>query len=137
LAEAAARQGKPVLRASLAPDPAAAAGLRGERVLAFAGIGRPGKFFDTLRACGAEPVVTRAFPDHHPYHAREIAALAAEAGARGLRLVTTEKDRVRIAGVGVPVEGVSVLPVRVHLEDEEALAALLGGALDRTAPAPV
>jgi tetraacyldisaccharide 4'-kinase len=133
-AAAAARQGKPVLHGRLAPDPAAAAGLRGERVLAFAGIGRPGKFFDSLRECGAEPVVARAFPDHHPYRAAEIAALAAEAAARGLRLVTTEKDRVRIAGLGLPMGGLSVLPVRLVLADEGALAALLGPALERAGP---
>jgi tetraacyldisaccharide 4'-kinase len=132
-AEEAERRAKPVLRGRLVPDPGMAAALRSERILAFAGMGRPEKFFATLRECGAEPVVTRAFPDHHPYRAAEIAALAAEARASGLRLVTTEKDQVRIAGLGVPMDGLCVLPVRLVLEDEGALTALLSRALDRTA----
>ncbi|HEX2553978.1 MAG TPA: tetraacyldisaccharide 4'-kinase [Microvirga sp.] len=131
VAAEAARRGVPVLRGRLAPDGAAAAALAGERVLAFAGIGRPEKFFDTLRACGAEPVVARAFPDHHPYRADEIAALAAQARAGGLRLVTTEKDGARLAGLGLPLAGVTLLPVRLVLEDEAGLAALLDRALAR------
>jgi tetraacyldisaccharide 4'-kinase len=132
VAEDAARRGKPVLRGRLAPDPSVAAGLSGERVLAFAGIGRPEKFFATLRECGAIPVAERGFPDHHPYRPAEIAALAAEATAQGVRLVTTEKDRVRIEALGVPVAGLLSLPVRLMLDDERALEALLARALDRS-----
>ena len=86
------RQRKPVLRAWLTPDAAVAAGLAGVRVFAFAGIGRPEKFFETLRRSGALVEQTRAYPDHRPYSAGEIARLLAEAGAAGLLPVTTEKD---------------------------------------------
>jgi tetraacyldisaccharide 4'-kinase len=132
VAEEAARRGKPVLRGRLAPDQNAAAALAGARVVAFAGIGRPEKFFETLRECGAVPVAEHSFPDHHLYRAAEIAALAAEATAGGLRLVTTEKDRVRIETLGVPVAGLLSLPVRLVLDDESALEALLARALARS-----
>ncbi|MFE1602822.1 tetraacyldisaccharide 4'-kinase [Methylobacterium sp. ID0610] len=117
VAAEAARHGRPVIRGSLRPDPAAAAGLAGQPVLAFAGIGRPEKFFDSLRAIGADLRATRAFPDHHAYGAADLAALERDAARAGLRLVTTEKDRVRLPA-GAPV---AVLPVSLRLADADAV----------------
>jgi tetraacyldisaccharide 4'-kinase len=91
-----AAQGKPVLRAHLTPDEAQAAQLRGKRVLAFAGIGDPARFFNTLRLSGIDVAGQRAFADHHPYSRTEIESLIAEAGRDGLTLVTTEKDLARL-----------------------------------------
>jgi tetraacyldisaccharide 4'-kinase len=91
-----AAQGKPVLSAHLKPDEAQVAQLRGKRVLAFAGIGDPTRFFNTLRASGIEVAGQRAFADHHPYSQAEIERLIAEAGRDGLTLVTTEKDLARL-----------------------------------------
>jgi len=91
-----AAQGKPVLSARLRPDEAVVAQLRGKRVLAFAGIGDPTRFFNTLRASGVELSGQRAFADHHPYSRAEIESLIAEAGRDGLTLVTTEKDLARL-----------------------------------------
>ncbi|MDO8607763.1 MAG: tetraacyldisaccharide 4'-kinase [Phaeospirillum sp.] len=85
-----------VLRARLRPGPEAAA-LTGRKVVAFAGIGRPEKFFDTLRHCGARLVTTSAFPDHHPYTRSEIEDLLAEAEANEAIAITTAKDHVRLA----------------------------------------
>ncbi len=125
--EALARQagllGKRVFRGHLAPDAMLAASLEGKRVLAFAGIGRPEKFFETLRACGAIVEVAKAFPDHHPYNAADLHDLRQEANARGLMPVTTEKDLVRISAVDVsePWANLSVLPVRLRIEDTAGL----------------
>jgi len=91
-----AAQGKPVLSAHLKPDEAQVAQLRGKRVLAFAGIGDPARFFDTLRASGIELAGQRAFADHHAYARAEIESLIAEATRDGLTLVTTEKDLARL-----------------------------------------
>ncbi len=123
--------GKPVWRASLAADPVAAARLKGVRVLAFAGIGRPDKFFTSLETCGAVVEEERSFGDHHPYTAADIARLAGEAGAKGLQLVTTEKDRVRLEGLGVPLGAVQTLPVSLVFEDEAAVRAAILAALAR------
>ena len=91
-----AAQGKPVLSAHLKPDEAQVAQLRGQRVLAFAGIGDPTRFFNTLRASGIDVAGQRAFADHHPYSQAEIESLIAEAERDGLTLVTTEKDLARL-----------------------------------------
>ena len=91
-----AAQGKPVLSAHLKPDDAQVAQLRGKRVLAFAGIGDPTRFFNTLRASGIDVAGQRAFADHHPYSKAEIESLVAEATRDALTLVTTEKDLARL-----------------------------------------
>jgi tetraacyldisaccharide 4'-kinase len=96
VAAAVAAQDKPVLSAYLKPRDESIASLRGKRVLAFAGIGDPARFFRTLRAAGIEVAAERAFGDHHPFLQEEIEALVAEAKRDGLTLVTTEKDLVRL-----------------------------------------
>jgi tetraacyldisaccharide 4'-kinase len=117
-------RGKPVLRAHLKPDVASLAALAGKRVLAFAGIGDPGRFFRTLRSSGVDVVRERAFADHHPFSPDEIEALAAEARQDGLTLVTTEKDLARLRGSergAVPQAGVMPFAVTLEFDDEAAL----------------
>ena len=102
----------------------------GRRVVAFAGIGRPEKFFRTLERAGAEIVSVFAFPDHHAFTDTDIERMRELAAARGAALTTTEKDFVRIS----PRlrKGILTLPVEARFEDERALDALLAGALLRT-----
>nr|WP_249780891.1 tetraacyldisaccharide 4'-kinase [Bradyrhizobium sp. dw_78] len=120
VADAINAQDKPVLRARLKPDAASAASLSGKRVLAFAGIGDPRRFFRTLRGSGIEVVRERVFPDHHPYSASEIDALAADAARDGLTLVTTEKDLVRLrGGAGLPDRTRDIVAFAVSLAFEE------------------
>ncbi|MFM8678640.1 MAG: tetraacyldisaccharide 4'-kinase [Alphaproteobacteria bacterium] len=118
----------PVLRATLEPSAEDAARLRGRRLLAFAGIGRPAKFFATLEGCGAELVAREGFADHHPYREDEVAALRARAEAIGAALATTEKDMVRIP----PSQrrGILVLPVEARFAPADALRDFIGGRLD-------
>ncbi len=117
---------KPVFTAQIVPADDAVAALRCRRLLAFAGIGRPEKFFDTLRQAGLTVAKTRAFADHHPYAETDIASLRADAEAAGLTLVTTEKDAARLA----PMDDISVLPIRLALEGEGLLTLVLA-AIDR------
>lgn len=118
----------PVLRARLEPAADIAGRLRGQRLLAFAGIGRPGKFFDTLAACGADLADGVAFADHHPYREAEVAALRARAQEAGAALATTEKDIVRVpAGQR---DGIIVLPVAARFAPEDALSTFIGRRLD-------
>ena len=115
-----AAQGKPVLPAQLMPDDASVAALRGKRVLAFAGIGDPARFFNTLRASGVDVVTGRAFADHHPFRESEIEDLAAEAKRDALTLVTTEKDLARLrGGEGMLPSAQAIVPFKVTLEFED------------------
>jgi tetraacyldisaccharide 4'-kinase len=128
IAREAQARAKPVFAARLQPDAATADRLRNRRVLAFAGIGRPDKFFATLRDCGAAVVRETSFPDHHPFTAGEIRALLSEAETNGLDAVTTEKDLMRIAGLTEPgpaLQAIQALPVRLLFDDEAALRELI------------
>jgi tetraacyldisaccharide 4'-kinase len=98
LIRAAARAGRAILRARL--KPARVREWRKSPILAYAGIGRPEKFFASLAAVHAPIGKTVAFPDHHSYTEAEAERLIAHAQAAGLRLVTTEKDLVRLSGAG-------------------------------------
>lgn len=127
----AARVSLPIIKATLQPA-LDAASLREKRWLAFAGIGRPDKFYALLREAGATLVATRDFADHHPYSAAELAQLMAQAAQLDAQLITTAKDAVKI-----PPDmraQVSVLPVTLQFEDPgkllavEALRRLLQGA---------
>jgi tetraacyldisaccharide 4'-kinase len=120
---------KPILDARLEADPDVAARLRDQNVLAFAGIGRPEKFFATLRALGANVVVARSFGDHQVYSPTALDALFAEAGSRGLTLVTTEKDFVRLPPAYAAK--VAALPVAMAFDDVREVGALLAQALAR------
>lgn len=111
----------PVLRARL--QPSASIALAGRPIVAFAGIGRPEKFFETLRAQGADLIEARRYPDHHPYTASEIARLKATSRDDGALLITTEKDYVRLAPMHR--EGIAILPIEAQFDDPAALDGLL------------
>jgi tetraacyldisaccharide 4'-kinase len=116
----------PVLRARIVPAPGALA-LADRAVLAFAGIGRPEKFFATLRALGCRLVASVAFADHHPYGPDDIMRLVEAAVEAGATLVTTEKDAVRLPSEARRM--VEVLPVELVFEDEAALDRVLAPTL--------
>jgi tetraacyldisaccharide 4'-kinase len=113
--------GRTILRARLAP---VSRDLASAKVFAFAGIGRPAKFFASLRDLGCEIAGAREFPDHHPYSQAELDALIRDAGPS--RLVTTEKDLARIPA---RARGrFEAFPVRLVFDDPAALAAILAEA---------
>ncbi len=117
---AAASTGLPVFRADLVPDDET---LCNARVFAFAGIGRPAKFFDTLVQMGAILAGTREFDDHHPYTRAEIEALLAAAAKVGARAVTTRKDMVRVPA---DLRGhIATLGVHLRFADPSALDRLI------------
>ncbi|MCB2107950.1 MAG: tetraacyldisaccharide 4'-kinase [Rhodobacteraceae bacterium] len=115
-----------VLRADLVPDPAATA-LRGRRVVAFAGIGDPKKFFATLNDLGAQIAARYGFEDHHAFGPSDIQPILDQAFAMQAIPVTTEKDAVRLAPD--QRQQVDVVKVAAVFRDPGTVEALLRGAV--------
>lgn len=124
----------PVLRASATPA-CALDWLTERKVLAWAGIGAPERFFSLLRAQGADLIERVAFPDHHCPSQVEAARLLAAARASSATLVTTEKDAVRLRGEAGALDELCrqsrPVPVRLQFSAQEAerLAVLVDAAL--------
>lgn len=113
----------PAFYAALKADESTKTQWEDKRVLAFAGIARPQKFYDTLKELGASLVETKDFGDHHPYSQEEMIALVNLARKLDAQLVTTEKDFVRIPVAFQPY--VDTLVVSLTWQDEPAVIAWL------------
>lgn len=122
IADMAKREGATVFHGRLEPDRAVLAALGRRKVLAFAGIGDPEKFFATLAAAGVNVAERVGFPDHHRYRAAEAQTLIARAAAKNLMLLTTEKDAARLSGeaaLAALAAQASALPVRLVIEEHD------------------
>ncbi len=120
----AGRHGVALFHARLEPDRQTLDALVGRRMLAFAGIADPDKFFATLSDAGLTVAERLSFSDHHRYTAAEAQMLTARAQSQNLVLLTTEKDHVRLAGdprLAELAARAGVLPVQLVIEESAAL----------------
>jgi len=130
----AARSGLTVFHGRLIPDTAAIGDLKARKVLAFAGIGDPDKFFTTAAQAGISITECRSFPDHHRFTAEEAGELVMQAEHAGLALLTTEKDRARMTAEPVLAALAAkshVLPVTLIVDETEELWRLVLGRIRR------
>ncbi len=122
------RRELPIFHGRLEPDSQHLAVLRGRKVLAFAGIGDPQKFFATLTGADVDVAERWTFPDHHHYTATDAQTLLARAHAQNLVLLTTEKDHVRLIRnpqLSVLAARTSALPVRLVIDEERAFREMI------------
>jgi tetraacyldisaccharide 4'-kinase len=116
---------------------AAAEAFRGQRVIAYAGIANPERFFQTLESLGAVIVERHTFGDHHVFSDREALGLIDAARLTSAALVTTEKDLARLfgaSGAGAELKQRSqALAIETVIEGEDLakLKALIRRALAR------
>lgn len=125
--QAVAGPGLPVIRAGIRPT----GPLQPQDYVAFAGIGRPEKFFDTLEAQGSKPVDAIPYPDHHTYSDSDLRYLRKLASSHSAQLITTEKDFVRLTED--QRSGIVTLPIRAEFEDRNTLDRVLAPVADRMA----
>lgn len=116
----------------------AAGDLAGKRLLAFAGLGSPRSFTDTLASLGVRVMGLVEFPDHHWYTPGDLADLDRQSRAvRAEGLVTTEKDATRFRELLLPPIPLWVIPVRLALESgHEAWLQALGRTLGSSSARP-
>ncbi|MDO8838787.1 MAG: tetraacyldisaccharide 4'-kinase [Parvibaculum sp.] len=135
IAARARARGLPVF--SAVTRPATPPDLGGTPLLAFAGIGRPEKFYRTLADLGAEVVETVDFADHHIYTENDALRLLVRARERGARLITTEKDAARLTHAPAGStrarlrDAALQLPVRALIANIDTLMALVDDATRR------
>jgi tetraacyldisaccharide 4'-kinase len=98
-------------------------------VVAFCGIARPQQFFSGLENCGLHLTARIAFPDHHPYTARDLKRVQSAARSTGAAAaITTEKDSVRLGALAeafpesLPLHTVKL---RIEIENEDAVLGAL------------
>lgn len=119
----------PVFYAALKPDPSNPE-LFGKPVFAFAGIGRPEKFRDSLMAAGAMLEGWGSFPDHHPYDEDDLKELVSAAEAKNALIVTTAKDHVRLPAS--LKNKVAKFTVHLEWQDAPAVVSLITSQLGKT-----
>lgn len=99
----------------------------GGKYIAFAGIGNPQKFFDTLREASVDVVDCVVFQDHHGYTSRDLDLLVRKAKDVGARLITTEKDFVKVDSSYHDV--IDVFPITLEMNNSSLLRLLLDAGL--------
>ena len=111
----------PIMTGNVVADPTIIADLGDAPLLAFAGIGRPQRFFRTIEKVGGNLVQSLAFADHHPYTQSDLTRLQEDSIRLGASLITTQKDWIRLPSEWR--ERISFLPITMQTD---AIDELLG-----------
>ena len=92
--------------------------IKKEKLLAFCGLANPSKFYQTLNENGYTISITKTFPDHYAYKRHDIDQLISNANKEKLKLVTTEKDYVKIRENN---NNIHFLPIKMELSGKDKL----------------
>lgn len=94
-----------------------------QNYIAFAGLALPDKFKNTLLDININLVGWHPFPDHHQYTSEELEKLQNHATEQNAKLVTTEKDFVRLSAEAQNT--ITPLPIKLELNDPAGLATFI------------
>ena len=133
LLSTASRHNISVIRAKLTPQ-ATPNHLEKNKFVAYAGIGFPEKFFNTLERAGVEIIARVSFPDHHQFTNTDARYLLELANEHRADLMTTEKDFVRLQGRKelAKLRNASLAyPVTLEFEDPEFVMSLISRKIQR------
>lgn len=97
-----------------------------EKYIAFCGLARPEKFFNSCKNIGLNIIKEKTFPDHYPYTHDDLETLLSMATDCGASLITTEKDAVKIPNIK-NIDKIEILPISLKLNDETKLIKLIQG----------
>ncbi|MGC6454469.1 MAG: tetraacyldisaccharide 4'-kinase [Candidatus Puniceispirillaceae bacterium] len=114
--------------ARLHPEKSVVEDLAGTPLLAFAGIGRPKRFFASLEAAGGHVVRKLSFADHHPYSQHDLMQILEDAQRHGAEMITTQKDWMRL-----PPDWrarIAMLPVTLEIDRADDLLARVVAAIN-------
>ena len=117
--------------ARLHPEKSVIEGLEGTPLLAFAGIGRPKRFFASLEAAGGQIAKKLSFADHHPYSQHDLMQILEDAQRHGAEMITTQKDWMRL-----PPDWrarVAMLPVTLEIDRADDLLARIDAVISAVA----
>ena len=117
--------------ARLHPEKSVIESLEGTPLLAFAGIGRPKRFFASLEAAGGQIAKKLSFADHHPYSQHDLMQILEDAQRHGAEMITTQKDWMRL-----PPDWrarVAMLPVTLEIDRADDLLARIDAVISAVA----
>lgn len=105
----------------------------GKSFLAFAGIGNPGKFFESIKELSGHVVQTYSYPDHYFFTDKDLKSLIQRARMHNLWLATTAKDYVRIKtrNVQKDIKNLIVFDVKVDFAQKDFCHTLLKEVITR------
>jgi len=87
---------------------------------AFCGIAKPDDFFKACKKCLNQELETRSYPDHYAFTVKDLKELKEKAEKQKSRLITTEKDWMRIKNVDtVDLKNLYILPMKVKILQEK------------------
>ena len=94
-----------------------------KKLISFAGIGNPSNFFDLLKDNRLNVVKEIEFPDHKNYSEKELEKLVELEKKYNAKLITTEKDYLRIKSLHR--RRIDFIPIKVKIDKQDELIEII------------
>ncbi|WP_306261651.1 tetraacyldisaccharide 4'-kinase [Pararhizobium sp. IMCC21322] len=130
--DAANRHDLPIYRGEIVPVHISE-DMVGRRFIAYSGIGRPDKFFESLTNANLEAVERFSFPDHHAFTEQDAEKILSRCRSLDAMPITTEKDFVRLLSAPEHTfaaelrQVTKVLKIQIEWQNPDSIVEMLGG----------